>query len=116
VSGGLVRSQPEPTPIQGKELALSERLFDDDAIIMDQLASSSVRFAADRGPSIDMSWKGFRELGIWSKAGSLPFLCLEPWHGFASPADFHGEFTDKPGLMQIAPGASRSLNYRIRAG
>jgi galactose mutarotase-like enzyme len=116
VSGGLVRAKPEPTPIQGKELALTERLFDDDAIIMDQMTSASVRFAADRGPSIEMSWEGFRELGVWSKLGGAPFLCLEPWHGFASPADFDGEFVDKPGLMKIAPGESRSLNYRIRIG
>jgi len=114
VTGGLMRLQPEPTPIQRKVLALSERLFDDDAIVIDQLASSSVRFTADRGPSIEMSWKGFRELGVWSKLGGAPFLCLEPWHGFASPADFDGEFVDKPGLMKIAPGESRSLNYRIR--
>ena len=113
---GLMRAKPEPSPIQGNTLALSERLFDDDAIIMDHLASSSVRFAADRGPSIEMSWEGFRELGVWSKPGSVPFLCIEPWHGFASPADFDGEFTDKPGLMQIAPGASRSLSYGIRVG
>ncbi len=63
-----------------------------------------MRFAADQGPSIEMSWKGFRELGVWSKLGGAPFLCLEPWHGFASPADFDGEFVDKPGLMKIAPG------------
>jgi len=113
---GLMRPKPEPTPIQGKTLALSERLFDDDAIIMDQLASASVRYAADRDPSIEVSWDGFRELGVWSKPGGVPFLCIEPWHGFASPSDFDGEFADKPGLMQIAPGASRSLNYRIGIG
>ena len=110
---GLIKPTPEPTPIHGKTLALSERLFDDDAIIMDQLASSSVRYAADRGPSIEVSWQGFRELGVWSKLGGVPFLCIEPWRGFASPSDFDGEFTDKPGLMQIAPGESRSLSYRI---
>ncbi len=111
---GLMRPQPEPSPIRGRMLALSERLFDDDAMILDQVASSSVRFAADRGPSIEVSWSGFRELGIWSKPGGAPFLCIEPWHGFASPAEFDGEFADKPGLMQIAPGARRSLGYRIR--
>jgi galactose mutarotase-like enzyme len=63
-----------------------------------------------------MSWDGFRELGIWSKPGGAPFLCIEPWHGFASPADFDGEFSDKPGLMHIAPSATRSLSYRIRVG
>jgi galactose mutarotase-like enzyme len=111
---GLMRARPEPTPIRGKMLSLSESLFDDDAVILDRLASRSVRYAADRGPSIEVSWQGFRELGVWSKPGGAPFLCIEPWHGFASPADFDGEFTEKPGLMHLAPGERRSLGYRIR--
>ena len=116
LEGGLVLPTPEPTPIRGKLLPLSERLFDADAIILDRLASTSVRFAADRGPSIEMSWNGFPQLGVWSKPGGVPFLCIEPWHGFASPVDFDGEFTDKPGLMHIAPRETRSLSYRIRIG
>jgi galactose mutarotase-like enzyme len=114
LKGGLMRPDAQPSPVKGRTLALSERLFDDDALILDRIASTSVRYAADRGPSIELSWDGFRELGIWSKPGGAPFLCIEPWHGFASPVDFDGEFADKPGLMQIAPGTSRSLSYRIR--
>jgi galactose mutarotase-like enzyme len=112
---GLLRTMPVPTPIQGKTLALSERLFEDDAIILDHPASTSVRYAADSGPSIEVSWQGFPELGVWSKTGA-PFLCIEPWHGFASPSNFNGEFADKPGLMQIAPAATRILKYRIGVG
>ncbi len=63
-----------------------------------------------------MSWRGFRELGIWSKPAGAPFLCIEPWRGYASPAGFAGEFTDKPGLMHIAPGAEESLSFRIEVG
>ena len=113
---GLMRATPEPTPIRGKTLALSERLFDDDAVILDVLASSSVRYAGPRGPSIEMSWEGFHELGIWSKSGGAPFLCIEPWRGFASPSDFDGEFADKPGLMHIPPAEQQVLRYRIRVG
>ena len=113
---GLLRAAPEPTPIQCNRLVLSERLFDDDAVILDRLASSSVRYAAETGPSIQISWTGFRELGVWSKLGDAPFLCIEPWHGFASPLDFDGEFIDKPGLMHIAPADRRVLKYRIRIG
>jgi len=113
---GLLRAATEPTPIRGKRLALSERLFDDDAVILDRLASTSVRYAAEQGPSLDLSWQGFRELGIWSKPGGAPFLCIEPWHGLASPANFEGEFADKPGLMQIKPGEVRTLRYRIAVG
>ncbi|HEY0910777.1 MAG TPA: aldose 1-epimerase family protein [Bradyrhizobium sp.] len=110
---GLLRTAPEPSPIQGRTLALAERLFEDDAIILDRLRSTSVRYAADHGPSIEMSWDGFRELGVWSKPGGAPFLCIEPWYGFASPTDFDGEFTTKPGVMHIARGEKRVLNYRI---
>ena len=110
---GLLRAKPEPTPIHGKTLTLSERLFDDDAVILDGPSSHSVRYAADNGPSLEIFWEKFRELGIWSKPGGAPFLCIEPWHGFASPADFDGEFSDKPGVMQIAPRAKEILRYRI---
>jgi len=113
---GLMRAAPEPTPIHGRTLALSENLFGDDAIILDVLSSSSVRYAGPRGPSIEMSWEGFRELGIWSKPGGAPFLCIEPWRGFASPSDFDGEFADKPGLMHIPPAEQQVLRYRIRVG
>ncbi|QND64808.1 aldose 1-epimerase family protein [Mesorhizobium loti] len=111
---GLLLPTPQPTPVEGNVLALSERLFDEDAVIMDQPASTSVRYAAERGPAIEMSWQGVQELGVWSKPGGAPFLCIEPWHGIASPVDFDGDFVDKPGLMLIAPGAKRVMSYQIR--
>ena len=116
LAGGLMRAKAEPSPVRGKTLPLSERLFEDDAVIIDQLASRSVRYAADRGPSIEMSWEGLLQLGVWSKPDGAAFLCIEPWHGFASPSDFDGEFARKPGLIHVAPGTTRSLSYRICAG
>jgi galactose mutarotase-like enzyme len=116
LTSGLLRDRPEPTPIEGQHLALSEQLFTDDAIILDSPASTCLRYAADRGPTIGLQWQGFRQLGIWSKPDGAPFLCLEPWRGFASPLDFDGEFSDKPGLMKIAPGATEILSYRISVG
>jgi galactose mutarotase-like enzyme len=110
---GLLLPDSRPSPIRGRVLDLSKRLFDDDAVILDQLASRSVRYAADKGPAIEMSWHGFPQLGIWSKPGDAPFLCIEPWHGFASPVDFDAEFSDKPGLMHIAPGEAREFRYTI---
>lgn len=110
---GLLLPTLQPTPIEGRTLALTERLFDDDAVILDRPASPSVRYAAERGPAIEMSWQGFNELGIWSKPGGAPFLCIEPWHGIASPIDFDDEFTDKPGVMLIEPGAKRTLSYQV---
>ena len=61
-----------------------------------------------------MSWSGFHQLGVWSKPSGAPFLCIEPWQGYASPAEFDGTLADKPGIMSIAPGATRMLSFRIR--
>ncbi len=110
---GLLRDQPEPTPIRGNSLALSEQLFANDAVILERPASHTVRYGADRGPSISVSWQGFRQLGIWSKPQGAPFICIEPWHGFASPPDFDGDFVDKPGILKVAPAEKRILSYRI---
>ncbi|MET4040272.1 aldose 1-epimerase family protein [Bradyrhizobium sp. RT6a] len=120
LDGGLLRPATEPSPIKGSVLPLSESLFVDDAIIFDRIASNSVRYAAEQGasagPWLEMSWRGFRELGVWSKPSGAPFLCIEPWRGYASPAGFDGEFTDKPGLMHIAPGTEEQLSFRVEVG
>ncbi|TIV02272.1 MAG: aldose 1-epimerase family protein, partial [Mesorhizobium sp.] len=46
---GLLLPAPQPTPVQGKTLPLSEKLFVDDAVILDKPASTSVRYTAGRG-------------------------------------------------------------------
>lgn len=118
VEAGLLLAATDPSPVRGKVLALSDSLFTNDAVIIDPINSDAVRYAAgqDTGPWLKMSWRGFRELGIWSKPSGAPFVCIEPWHGHASPIDFDGEFSHKPGLMHIAPGAKREFSFRIEVG
>jgi galactose mutarotase-like enzyme len=118
LDGGLLRPGAEPTPIQGETLALAPSLFAADAVILDQVASRSVRYTAPGAEVIEVSWDGFEQLGIWTRMmgddSCADFLCIEPWHGIASPADFDGEFRDKPGLMLIPAGERRVLTMRIR--
>jgi galactose mutarotase-like enzyme len=113
LADGLLQAQSEPTPIAGRTLALEPALFAADAVILPDPASRSVRYTAPDAPAIEVAWEGFRQLGLWSRAQG-DFLCIEPWHGTASPADFDGEFRDKPGLMLIPPGEHRTLSIRIR--
>ncbi|MGA9011530.1 MAG: aldose 1-epimerase family protein [Acetobacteraceae bacterium] len=113
LADGLLQAQSEPTPIAGRTLALEPALFAADAVILPDPASRSVRYTAPDAPAIEVAWEGFRQLGLWSRAQG-DFLCIEPWHGTASPADFDGEFCDKPGLMLIPPGEHRTLSIRIR--
>jgi galactose mutarotase-like enzyme len=83
LAGGLL-GPPQADADQGSTLALDPALFEADAIILDQVASSSVRFTAPGAEAIEVAWEGFRELGIWMRPGG-DFLCIEPWHGTHSP-------------------------------
>ena len=110
---GLLQTRDYETPIAGRTLRLGDSLFTDDALILDRLSSSSVRYTAPGAPTLEVSWDGFRELGLWSKPGAA-FLCIEPWYGYASPVGFEGDFDTKPGLLHIQPGLSATLEMRIR--
>jgi galactose mutarotase-like enzyme len=109
---GLLRSEPEAYTI-GSTLHLEPRLFATDALILSDPVSHAVRYSAPGTATIEVGWQGFTQLGIWSREGG-DFLCIEPWHGTASPVDFDGEFTDKPGLMLIPPGERQNHVLRIR--
>ncbi len=102
-----------PTPIAGRILTLDPWLFDADAIVMDGVRSRSLVYSAPGTPALEIAWDGFEQLGLWSKRGGN-FVCIEPWYGYASPLGLTGDFVDKPGLMYVAPGASKTFEWRVR--
>jgi galactose mutarotase-like enzyme len=112
LAGGLLKPDRFPTPIRDRILPLDDTLFAADALILDQPASRKVRFTAPNAPSIEVEWTGFVQLGLWSKPGA-DFLCIEPWHGMASPVDFDGEFAEKPGLLILPPNGHREMSFKI---
>jgi galactose mutarotase-like enzyme len=113
-AGGLLDPAPHPSPIQGRTLPLQEGLFDDDALIFPEPRSRSLRFEAQGGPALTLRWEGFPHLGLWAKRGPGPaFLCIEPWEGHADPADWTGEFSEKPGSFLLPPGATRRWSLTI---
>jgi galactose mutarotase-like enzyme len=112
LDAGLLRPAAQPSPVQGRTLALDSALFADDAIIMLHPRSRSLRYLGPGG-GIEFAWHGFPQLGLWQKPGA-ELLCIEPWHGYASPAGWDGEFGDKPGLMLIAPGEARTMGWSVR--
>jgi galactose mutarotase-like enzyme len=114
VAGGLLTTAMKPSPVHDHVLALEPDLFAEDALVFTQPASRSVRFSARGTPVIEVSWEGFEQLGVWSKPSGGDFLCIEPWHGYASPEGFTGDLTDKPGMMLLPPGTRRDLSWTVR--
>ncbi|SNB71277.1 Galactose mutarotase [Arboricoccus pini] len=107
---GLLGKVDRPSPIEGRVLSLREEIFARDALVLPAVKSQSVRFEAPGAPALRVAWDNAPELGLWMKPGA-DFLCIEPWHGFASPVDFDGPFTAKPGLWLIPPGESRQMSW-----
>jgi galactose mutarotase-like enzyme len=64
------------------------------------------------GPHLDIAFPDTPYLGIWTKPGA-GYLCIEPWAGFADPDGYAGEFRDKPGVIDIAPGAERTFRMNV---
>ena len=115
LDGGLLRTAPDATPIAGRRLALSESLFDDDVLILDELRSRELVYRSPDGPSVRMRFPAMPHLGLWSKPGA-GFLCIEPWQGYAAPAGFSGELAAKPGTVSIEPGGARTFAMSLEIG
>ena len=88
------------SPVKGRRLTLADGLFEDDALIFLSLNSRSLRFGPANGgsPALKIDFEGMPHLGIWTKPGA-PYLCIEPWSGYASPAGFSGALTEEALLM-----------------
>ena len=111
-TNGLLKLEPIPTPVVGDTLRLRDELFEDDALIFDQLSSRSVRYGAGTGPQLHVKFADFPTLGVWTKPGA-DFICIEPWHGFSDPVGFAGDLREKPGSFEVPPGAARSMSMSI---
>lgn len=112
LDGGLLRAAASANPVRRRHLALSEDLFREDVLVLDQVRSRSIEYRSSRGPAVRVSFPGMPHLGLWSKAGA-GFLCIEPWQGYAAPKGFTGELAAKPGGIAIEAGRSRSFEMSL---
>lgn len=109
---GLIGAAPKPSPVMGRVLPLRDGLFVEDALVWDQVRSRALSYGADRGPRLDIAFPDTPALGIWTKPGAR-YVCVEPWAGHADPAGFAGDFREKPGVMQLAPGEARAFRMDV---
>ena len=109
---GLIDSRPRLSPLEGNRLDLGDDLFKDDALIWTDLTSRRLTYGVPGGPHLDIAFPDTPYLGIWTKPGA-GYLCIEPWAGFADPDGYAGEFRDKPGVIDIAPGAERTFRMNV---
>ncbi|MFZ0601958.1 MAG: aldose 1-epimerase family protein [Roseiarcus sp.] len=113
--GGLVRATTRLIPLCGRNLPLSDALFEHDALCFLDCRSRSLAFLDASGASITMEYESFQHAALWTKPHA-PFLCLEAWTGYSDPDGFDGDLFDKPGMRVLEPGerARHEARYVFR--
>lgn len=78
-------------------------LFDNDALIFHGLKSKEIFIEAEKGESfVKFNLGSFPMVGIWTKEGGAPFLCVEPWYGVDDDQQTDGDFTKKWEVVSLA--------------
>lgn len=109
----LLSDKTEPCLRNSRKVLITRDIFDQDALILIGLESSSVSLCSgkhDRRLTVD--YPGFPMLGVWAKPGA-PFVCIEPWYGHVDPAGVDGDIMHKPGIIRLEAGKKFSCTYRI---
>lgn len=110
---GLFSAGTRPVPLDGRMLPLTDELLSREALCFLNANSSLIRLVAPDGAAISMSVEDFPHFAVWSKAGA-PFVSLEAWTGHGDPADFGGDFSEKPSMRLLAPGGEARHRVRMR--
>lgn len=111
--GGVI-SEELPNYTQGKTRMV---LYPDGlkgAIFLKELQSKTVTLKSDRSPrEVRVQINNFPLVGFWTKNPQAGFFCIEPWQNPLASPGFHGEFSERPGVINLPPGQSWSSDLAI---
>ena len=114
LTDGLFNHQTETLPWQNGVLKLHTSLFDKDAIVLKNTASTQVTLKHTLSNyQVMMDYTGFPYLGIWSKKDMQRFVCLEPWFGHADFIEGHTDMQKKEGIQLLPSHQNFKAQYAL---
>ena len=116
-TAGVDAAHPRKLKLQDGRIPYTRTLFDEDALIFDNIQVERVGVEVDGKPYVTLTCKGFPSVGVWSKPkADAPFVCLEPWIGRCDNVGFDGELKDKYGEQHLKAGETFQAGYTITIG
>ena len=113
--GIVVAGKTEEVMENSRILNLSRTAFDQGIMIFKHPVSRELSIVNSRNSrAIRVLTDGVPYLGVWSKPGGAPFLCIEPWHGIPDMSDASGNLMDKEGIISLEPRTAFSTGYRVQ--
>lgn len=97
----------------GRRIPLTRALFDDEGVFM-QHTANCVSIQSDRSEHAVTMRFDAPYFGIWQPAKTEPpFLCLEPWSGFAGYEGEIAAIETKPDMHRIQPQGVACFTYSL---
>lgn len=86
-------------------LSLSHDMFDDDAIVLTDMASSVSLKSKTGEKGIKVSYPNMSYLGIWHMPKTdAPYVCIEPWSSLPSRKGIIEDLETQPSLISLESG------------
>ena len=84
-----------------KIIKLSGTIFDNDAIIFENLNSAKVTLKCSKNTrELSIDYSKFPFVAFWSKP-KAPFVYIEPWFGISDFANCTGKLEEKKGILKL---------------
>tara|TARA_R100001369_G_C3312455_1_gene167567 strand:- start:536 stop:1423 length:888 start_codon:yes stop_codon:yes gene_type:complete len=110
---GLISNTSEAVLNNEDKINLRKDLFDNDALIFQDIASKKISLnSKHNGRILSLSYSDFNNLGLWAKPNA-PYVCIEPWLGIADLENTDQDLKNKKGINKLMPSQSFSASYTI---
>lgn len=112
----FLSGQDESFPLkEDKYLPLAHPMFDDDAIVLKNMADK-VTLKSDKGNrQVIVSYPNLPYLGLWhAPKTEAPYICIEPWTSLPSRQDVVEEFSCKYDLIRVDADEEYTNTWSIR--
>lgn len=88
----------------GTRLPLRHEMFDDDAIVLTDMARSVVLKSDKSSRAVRVTYPDMTYLGLWHMPKTdAPYICIEPWSSLPSRKGIVEDLAKQPGLIHLAP-------------
>lgn len=106
-------SNKEPVIHDGNTIMLKRNLFNNDALIFENINSAWVKLVNTDGCGIKFSYRGFPDFAVWTREEPYEanYVCLEPWLSMGFRDDEDTDIKNKYGMKTIKPGESCNAEF-----
>lgn len=108
----LISNKTKKLEVHDKKIPLNYKLFEDDALIFKTIKSKSLTILENENPILRVHFEDFPSLGIWTKKNA-PFICVEPWFGYADTTENSGNLFEKEGIQILESNTTFHSKFSI---